>query len=72
LADAILIGVSRWLDFHEVARPDRWPRLESIRRRLEGDPAVQFALSIEGGESPEGTGACQGHVNLGEVIHKCG
>ena len=72
LADAILIGVARWLDFHEVARPDRWPRLESIRKRLEADPAVRFALSIEGGDRPEGTGACQGHVGLGEVIREYG
>jgi len=72
LADAILIGVARWLDFHEVARPDRWPRLESIRRRLEADAAVRFALSIEDGDRPAGTGACQGHVDLREVIHKFG
>lgn len=71
LADALLVGVARWLDFHEVARPDRWPRLAKLRQRLETDPAVQFATAIESGENPKGSGAFLGHVPLSEVIERC-
>jgi glutathione S-transferase len=72
LADAILIGVARWLDIHEVGDPKRWPRLQQLRTRLDDDAAVQYALSIENGERPTGTGACKRHVNLKEVIQRYG
>lgn len=70
LADALFIGIGRWLEVHEVA--ERWPRLDAIRRRLEHDPAVVFALAIERGETPAGTGACRGRVPLAEVIERYG
>lgn len=72
LADAVLIGIARWLDFHEVADAQRWPRLAALRRRLEADPAVLFALAIENGETPVGSGAFKGHVALAEVIDRYG
>lgn len=72
LADAVLIGVARWLDFHEVAEPARWPRLAELRQRLETDPAVQFATAIELGESPTGSGALLGQTSLDEVIERFG
>jgi glutathione S-transferase len=72
LADAILVGVARWLDIHEVADPKRWPRLQQLRSRLESDAAVQYALSIENGERPAGTGACKQHVDLKVVIQRYG
>lgn len=72
LADALFIGVARWLEFHEVAQRGRWPRLDAIRQRLEADPAVRYATAIETGETPPGNGTCLGHVPLAEVIERYG
>jgi glutathione S-transferase len=72
LADGLLIGVARWLDYHEVADRSRWPRLSAVRQRLEVDPAVQFAKAIEDGKTPAGSGAFRGHVALDEVIRQFG
>lgn len=72
LADGLLIGVARWLDFHEVADRGRWPKLHALRARIEADPSYAFALAIENGEAPEGSGAMLGHVALDEVIERYG
>lgn len=68
LADAVLVGVARWLDFHEVAAKSRWPKLAALRQRLESDPAVKYAISLEEGASPGYPGLCQGHVPLETLI----
>lgn len=72
LADGVLIGVARWLDYHEVPDPGRWPKIDAVRRRLEADPAVVFATAVEAGETPAGSGALQGHVPLAEAIERFG
>lgn len=72
LADALFIGIARWLNFHEVADPERWPRLAAIRQRLEADPAVIYATALEGGETRPGSGACLGHIGLAELIDRFG
>jgi glutathione S-transferase len=72
LADGVLIGVARWLEFHEVAEAGRWPQLAALRRRIEANPAVLFALAIEDGLTPPGSGACVGHVPLAQVIERLG
>ncbi|WP_295808644.1 glutathione S-transferase family protein [uncultured Nitratireductor sp.] len=72
LADGLFVGVARWLDFHEVAAPERWPKLTAIRRRIEAEPAVAYALALEDGKDATGTGACRGHVPLNEVIERFG
>ncbi len=72
LADALLIGVARWLDFHQVADAQTWPRLAAWRERMDADPAVRFAKALESGERPSGSGACKGHVALDEVIREHG
>jgi glutathione S-transferase len=72
LADAVLIGVARWLEFHQVADGARWPKLAALRARLERDPAVRYATALEDGERPPGTGACRRHVALAEVIERFG
>ncbi|WP_018181146.1 glutathione S-transferase family protein [Kaistia granuli] len=72
LADGVLVGVARWLEFHEVDTPARWPRLAALRRRIEQDPAVIFATAIEAGEQPAGSGACRGHLPLAEVLDRFG
>ncbi|AVJ18812.1 glutathione S-transferase [Serratia sp. MYb239] len=72
LADAILIGVARWLDVHQVAETARWPKLAALRKRLEADPAVIYATALENGETQRGNGACRGHIMLSEVIERFG
>ena len=72
LADGLLIGVARWLDYHGVADPARWPRLRALRQRLDADPAVQFAKAVEEGQTPRGSGALRGHVALDAVIGQLG
>lgn len=72
LADAVFIGVARWLDFHEVERTSRWPKIENLRRKLEANPAIQFATAIELGETPKGSGAFLGHIPLDQVIEEFG
>ena len=72
LADALFVGVARWLDFHEVAPPTRWPKLAALRARLEADPAIVYATALESGESVAGSGLCLAHVPLAEVIERYG
>ena len=73
LADALLAGVARWLELHEVADIGRWPRLKAVRERVEADPAVRFALALEEGRpAGPGTGALKGHLPLAEVIERFG
>lgn len=72
LADGVLIGVARWLEYHKVAEPARWPRLAALRRRIEAEPAVQFALALEDGGSPAGSDALRGQLPLAEVIERFG
>lgn len=72
LADALLAGVARWLEYHEVEDIGRWPKLRELRRRVEADPAVTYALAIEDGATPAGSGACLGQVPLAEVIDQFG
>ena len=72
LADGVLIGIARWLDYHQVAEPKRWPKLDAVRRRIEAEPAVIFATAIENGDMPAGSGAMLGQVPLAEVIDRFG
>lgn len=72
LADALLIGIARWLEFLEVADKQRWPGLAALRQRLEEDPAVKYATALESGQMLPGSGACMGHVTLEEVIERYG
>lgn len=72
LADGILAGVARWLDFHQVADKSRWPKLAALRKRIEADAAVTYATALENGEIQPGNGACTGHVELLEVIERFG
>lgn len=68
LADALLVGVARWTDFHGVAEPGRWPKLAAWRQRLEADPAVRFATALEDGEQAAGSTALRGHVGLADLL----
>jgi glutathione S-transferase len=68
LADALLIGVARWADFHKAVDPMAYPRLMELRRRIEAHPGVRFAQAIEDGTTHEGSGSLRGHVALDDVI----
>lgn len=72
LVDGLFIGIARWLDVHQVADRNRWPKLSALRDRLEADPAVLYATALENGEQAAGSGACRGHVSLAEVIERYG
>ncbi|MGH6951719.1 MAG: glutathione S-transferase family protein [Vitreimonas sp.] len=72
LADAVFIGVARWLDFHKVAPRGRWPNIERLRRRLEADLAVRTALAIEAGDAHAASSACKGQIALADVIDRFG
>jgi glutathione S-transferase len=70
LADTTLIGVARWAEFHQAVDGAAYPRLAALRRRIEADAAVRYAIAVEDGEQPAGSGACLGHVPLAEVIDR--
>jgi len=70
LADAVLVGVARWADFHQAIDVSAFPRLAALRRRLEADPAVRFALALENGEAPVGSGAMQGQIALPDLLDR--
>lgn len=72
LADTTLIGVARWAEFHGTPEGASYPRLAALRRRIEAEPAVQFATAIENGDLPEGSSAFRGHVPLDAVIDRHG
>ena len=72
LADAIFLGVARWLDVHQVADPARWPKIAAMRERIAQTPAAAYAMAIENGDTPRGSGACLGHVALQDVIDRFG
>lgn len=70
LADTTLIGVARWNEFHRAVEPSRFPRLAQKRAAIEAHPAVRYALAVEEGAAPAGSGACRGHLPLGEVLER--
>jgi glutathione S-transferase len=72
LADGIFVGVARWLDFHQIADPARWPKLAGLRRRIEADPALIYATALERGDTGSETGACVSHIPLADVIERFG
>jgi glutathione S-transferase len=72
LADGLLVGVARWLEYHEVEDIARWPKLQAIRQHAEADPAVIFATALENGDTPKGSGAFVGHIALADVIEQFG
>src|SRR4051812_3690825 len=70
LADAVLVGVARWADFHQAVDPGAYPKLTALHQRLESNPAVRFAIAVENGEMPVGSGAMRGQVPLPEILDR--
>jgi glutathione S-transferase len=67
LADAYLIGLTRWGKYHRVVEPGQYPRLDRFIERLEADPAVIFAHAIEDERPATSSGGFRGHVSLDEL-----
>lgn len=68
LADAVFVGVARWADFHQAVDPAAYPKVEALKARLHADPAVRFAVALEDGETPPGSGALKGHLALDDLL----
>lgn len=68
LADALLAGVGRWVEFHQAVDSTRYPKLQALKRRLAADPAVRFARGLEEGAIGDGSGAMRGLVPLAEAL----
>lgn len=68
LADAVFVGVARWADFHQAVDPADFPKVTALKARLHADPAVQFAVALEDGATPRGSGALLGHKPLTELV----
>ncbi|RYF42311.1 MAG: glutathione S-transferase family protein [Comamonadaceae bacterium] len=67
-ADAYFAGIARWNDFHAVLDRSEFPALDALYQRLQQDPAVRFAHSVEHGEPAKGAGGFAGHMELGQVV----
>ncbi len=71
-ADAYLMGIARWNDFHHVLDRRDYPALHALYERLLADPAVRFAHNVEHGEASISTGAFAGHVELRDLAQAVG
>jgi len=70
LADAILVGVARWADFHVAVEMARYPKLAALGARLDADPAVRFVRSEEVGEPAQSAGGLVRRIPLTEVLDR--
>lgn len=68
LADAVLVGVARWADFHHAIAPDAYPKVSALRTRLEADPAVRFAQAVEDDAPLPPSAAMTGLVPLAAAL----
>ncbi|OHV72806.1 glutathione S-transferase family protein [Ensifer sp. LCM 4579] len=68
LADAYLIGIARWTNYHDVLDRRAYPAVQRLLDRLENDPGVRFAHAIERGEAAETSGAFAGEITLEEAL----
>lgn len=68
LADAVFVGVARWAEYHEAIAPGSYPKINALKARLYAEPAVAFAIAIEDGNTPAGSGALKGQVPLTGLI----
>lgn len=67
-ADAYLVGIVRWNDFHQVLDRRAYPALDNLCVRLEQDPAVRFAHAIEHGQPAESAGGFLGPISLQDTV----
>ena len=69
VADAYLVGVARWADYHRLFDMEAdYPNVAAHLRKLRADPAVAFADAIERQASTTSAGAFRGHVTLDEAL----
>lgn len=67
-ADAYFAGIARWNDFHRVLKRSDYPRLDALYRRLQQDPAVQFAHAIEAQQPTQGSDALVDQLSLEQAL----
>jgi glutathione S-transferase len=68
VADAYFTGIGRWIEYHQLFDLQQmYPNLHRYLQKLNADPAVMFAQTIENGQAAETTGKFIGHVTLAEL-----
>jgi glutathione S-transferase len=67
VADAYLIGIARWANYHRVIDQRDYPKLHRLVQKLESDPAVVFAHAIEDERPAKSSGGFLGHVALEDL-----
>ena len=72
LADGMLVGVARWLEYLDVADISRWPKLAALRETLDRDPSVVYATAQEAGIVSGDSTLCTGHYQLSELVELFG
>ncbi len=68
VADAYLVAVARWAEYHGVLQVDAYPHLHVHLVKLRADPAVVFADAIERQQPATSSGGFQGHMALADVM----
>jgi len=67
VADAYLIGISRWTQYHRVLDQREYPNIHRLVRKLKADPAVLFADAIEEERPATSAGGFRGHVSIEDI-----
>lgn len=71
VADAYLLGVARWAEYHRLFDlPAEYPNVAAHLRKLRADPAAAFADAIERKAPATSVGGFQGHVSLDEALRE--
>lgn len=68
VADAYLVAVARWAEYHGVLQVAAYPHLAAHLAKLRADPAVVFADAIERQQPATSSGGFLGHVTLADVV----
>ena len=71
LADGILVGVARWLDFHQVADPSRWPNSQPSPAHR-GRPRRHLCNGAGERRHWSRNRRLVGHIALADVIERFG
>ena len=72
IADAYLAATARWAEPLQLARLSDYPQVARVLARLEDDPGVRFAHTIEEGLPATSQGGFLGHVPLDQLALQAG
>ena len=67
VVDAYFVGLARWANYHRAIEPSDYPHVLRLFEKLEADPAVAFAHTIEDERPANSAGGFRGHVTLEEL-----